>query len=35
LSRALGRLADIGVESQGDVIHIRDLQALQRFCDSG
>jgi CRP/FNR family transcriptional regulator, dissimilatory nitrate respiration regulator len=35
LSRALGRLADIGVESQGDVILIRDLQALQRFCDSG
>ncbi len=32
LSRALARLADLGVESKGDVVALRDIPALRRFC---
>ena len=32
LSRALSRLAPCGVESRGDTIVIRDVEALRRFC---
>lgn len=32
LSRALARLARIGVESDGDRVHIHDLEDLRRFC---
>ena len=32
LSRALSRLAHFGVESRGDMIVIRDVEALRQFC---
>ncbi len=31
LSRALSRLGEIGVESHGDVVQVRDIEALRRF----
>lgn len=32
LSRALGRLSGLGVESRGDTIALHDIPALRRFC---
>lgn len=32
LSRALARLNPIGIESSGNTVHIRDTEALRRFC---
>lgn len=32
LSRALARLAELGVESKGDVVTVHDVEALRAFC---
>lgn len=34
LSRALARLAELGVESKGDIVTVHDVEALRAFCRS-